>query len=317
MGNFLKSLFSSSGTAAQTKKEQKDFDVFKYDGLRAMRIGQVRYAVKCYEEALKIKEDKEVLQFLAAAYASLNETDEALRVIARFVESEPDDIPMRLMRASLFFQMAREQEAIDECLRVIAIDAAQPAAWFLMGRAKRNCKDPDGAIADLTQAITLKDDYADAYLLRGEILFEAHQAEKALLDAGTLIALLPEDEAAYLLRGRIREHLGDMAAAADDYNKVVHLNPFNEDASLASALLLIKAEKPDAAIALFDELLELNPDLAQAYRGRAMAKRLKGDEKAALEDDSRANELDAAEKETTAPETKPTNFNEIYKGGIY
>ena len=49
MGNFFKSLFSSSKAATpeeeKSKNDQKNFDILKYDGVRAQKIGQVAYAM--------------------------------------------------------------------------------------------------------------------------------------------------------------------------------------------------------------------------------------------------------------------------------
>ena len=60
MGNFFTSLFSSSkneDTAeGKIKNDQKNFDILKYDGVRAQKIGQVAYAIKCFTEALNIQE---------------------------------------------------------------------------------------------------------------------------------------------------------------------------------------------------------------------------------------------------------------------
>jgi hypothetical protein len=55
--NFLKALFGSSDTSAEDvekESEKKQFDLMKYDGVRAMKMGQFDYAVRCFEEALKV-----------------------------------------------------------------------------------------------------------------------------------------------------------------------------------------------------------------------------------------------------------------------
>lgn len=48
MGNFFTSLFSSSKPAEATedkaKNEQKNFDILKYDGVRAQKMGKLVYA---------------------------------------------------------------------------------------------------------------------------------------------------------------------------------------------------------------------------------------------------------------------------------
>jgi tetratricopeptide (TPR) repeat protein len=321
MGNFFKSLFSSSETKntvdIQEKNGQKNFDIFKYDGIRAMQMDRVPYAIKCYREALKIREDREVMQFLATAHASLHETGEALEVMHRLVELDPEDLNVRLIRAGLFYQEGKEREAIADCLHVLEKDDSQPAAWFIMGRAKKKQKDLTGAIADLTKAVKLKEDFADARLLRAESLFEANLANEALFDIDKLIETAPEEETVFLLRGRIYEYLGDLDAAADSYNRVVNLNPFNEEASLLKASLLINEGKPEEAIDLLSALIELKPESAQAYRERGKVKLLKGNIKDALEDERKADELEPVDTSEEVLEAKRTNFDDMYKGGIF
>lgn len=87
MGNFFKSLFSSSKAATpeeeKSKNDQKNFDILKYDGVRAQKIGQVAYAIKCFTEALKLQEDFETMTYLVAAYTTANKAEEALEVLNR------------------------------------------------------------------------------------------------------------------------------------------------------------------------------------------------------------------------------------------
>ena len=58
MGNFFKSLFSSSKAATpeeeKSKNDQKNFDILKYDGVRAQKIGQVAYAIKCDRKSTRL-----------------------------------------------------------------------------------------------------------------------------------------------------------------------------------------------------------------------------------------------------------------------
>ena len=54
---FLKSLLGLGGDDAAAKNDDnksKEFDVLKYDGVRALRMGQNDYAVKCFEHALQM-----------------------------------------------------------------------------------------------------------------------------------------------------------------------------------------------------------------------------------------------------------------------
>lgn len=213
MGNFFTSLFSSSKKNEDTveekvKNDQKNFDILKYDGVRAQKMGQVAYAIKCFTEALNIEEDFETMNYLVSAYSMTNETGKALDVLNRMVELEPEHVNTLLTRVSVLFMLDKDQEVIADCMRVIELDASNHLPWFLMAKAKRTTGDPLGAIADLTKAIALKDDFTDAYLLRAEILLAMKQGKEALPDIEKAISLAPEEETTYLVRGKIHESLG-------------------------------------------------------------------------------------------------------------
>ncbi|MDR2119077.1 MAG: tetratricopeptide repeat protein [Tannerellaceae bacterium] len=324
MGNFFKSLFPSSETeksaAAQEKENRKKFDVFKYDGVRAQRIGQIPYAIKCFREALKIREDVEVLQFLAAACAAIHDADEALLATNRLVELEPDNAATLLSRASLFYQTDQGNEAMADCLRVLEMDASNPVAWYLAGRIRKNSGDLTGAADAFTKATDSKPDFVEACLMRAAVLLEMNRPEEALAGMESLAELAPEEEAVYRLRGRIHEALDDLPSAADDYNRAIALNPFNEETYLLKGALLLRERKWEEAIAFFDEVIELNPSFSEAYRGRAKAKAaMGGDVDGAAADRQKADELEREkeqEKEGEEPAKRP-DFNDMYKGGIF
>ena len=67
---FWNSLFGGVTDPEEEKKaaDERNFDLLKYDGVKAMRIGQYEYAVKCFEKALQTKEDAEVRDYLSRAF---------------------------------------------------------------------------------------------------------------------------------------------------------------------------------------------------------------------------------------------------------
>ena len=64
MANFLKSLFFGETDESEETKLNRNFDVLKYDGIKALKIGKNTYAIRCFNEALKLK----VLEHLVGAY---------------------------------------------------------------------------------------------------------------------------------------------------------------------------------------------------------------------------------------------------------
>ena len=53
MANFLKSLFFGETDESEETKLNRNFDVLKYDGIKALKIGKYTYAIRCFNEAMK------------------------------------------------------------------------------------------------------------------------------------------------------------------------------------------------------------------------------------------------------------------------
>ena len=66
--NFLKKLFGTHHDETgekETETKEKNFDVLKYDGVRALHTGQYDYAIKCFRHALDIEDDLEIHDYLS------------------------------------------------------------------------------------------------------------------------------------------------------------------------------------------------------------------------------------------------------------
>lgn len=110
------------------------------------------------------------MSYLVSAYTMANDLGKAEDVLNRMVEMEPDHIATGLTRVNLLFMLDKDAEVITDCLHVIELEPSNHVAYFMMAKAKKATNDVFGAIADLTRSISLKEDFADAYLLRAEIL---------------------------------------------------------------------------------------------------------------------------------------------------
>ena len=64
---FFKSLFGGSNTpeTEKEKNDKKNFEILKYDGIRARHMGKLPYAIKCFEEAVAINDEMETLTLLS------------------------------------------------------------------------------------------------------------------------------------------------------------------------------------------------------------------------------------------------------------
>ena len=313
--SFFSSLFFQAKTEddQQQKTDQKNFDILKYDGIRAQRMGKTEYAVRCFTEALKIQKDLETMKYLMSACYTLNRHDQALETLHEMVETGEEPAVTLLLRANHFFTMEKYAEAASDCVQAIELEPDNYFAYFQLAKSECALGEPTRAIDHLDKATGIKDDFAEGYALRANIYLAMKRENDALADVEKLMELTPEDETAYLLRGRIYELLDDTDAAFADYQQAIELNPFNEEAWLMAGHLMLTREKYDEATVLFDEAIEHNEKFARAYAARALAKHQTGDHEGASADAKIAGELNPAEKEKPA---ENHNFDDLYKGNI-
>lgn len=295
---FLKSLFSGKSEAPadeQPKNSQKNFEIFKYDGMRAQRMGRTDYAIKCFTEALAIQEDFETMSYLAQVYIHTNNQNEACEILKDMTRIEPEHVPTYLNLANVCYMLEDYPAMAETAKKAIEIEEGNAMAHYLLGKADNGQGDSIMSIASLTKAIVLKEDFIEARLLRAEALIKMQQYKEAMEDIDAILAQDPEDENAILQRGKIKEGTGNKEEAEIDYRNVTELNPFNEQAFLYLGQLYITQQKLSEAIELFTEAIELNPNFAQAYHERGRAKLLNGDKEGSMEDMKKGLELNPKE----------------------
>ena len=284
-------IFSSLFGGSKKTEEEKNFDILKYDGIRAMRIGKLTYALKCFEEATAIQEDLETMQHQANTYIRVNRMDDARQLMNRMTEIASDQPLVFQSLASLCY-MQEDYKGMDEaCRKALALNDQDPATYFLSAKAAVGLSNGIQAIAMLTKAIMLNEEFVEAYQMRAEILWTMRQAKDANEDIEKLLRMNPEDENALLLKGEILAVSGEEEKALELIDQVLALNPFSEKAYILKGSYFLAKQAFDKALGVYDEALEINPNFAQAYHERGRVKLAKGDKQGSMEDMKRAIEL--------------------------
>ena len=286
-------IFSSlfGGNKKTEDNKEKNFDILKYDGIRAMRIGKLTYAIKCLEEATAIQEDLETMQHLVNVYIRVNQMDDARRLMNRMTELAPDQPLVFQSLASLCYMQEDYAGMNEACQKALALDDQNANHYFLSAKAAVGLKNGIQAIAMLTKAIMLNETFTEAYQMRAEILWAMCQAKDASEDIEKLLEMNPEDENALLLKGEILAVGGEEEQAMGLIDQVLALNPFCEKAYLLKGNYFLAQKEFDKAIEVYNEALEINPNFAQAYHERGRVKLAKGDKAGSMEDMKKAIEL--------------------------
>ena len=253
------------------EQEAKNFDLLKYDGVKAMKIGQTEYAVRCFQEALKVQEDLEIHDYLSQALLRLGELEGTLGELKLLAEAEPENKEIQKRIAQVAYMQEDYATMSLACERAMQLDAADAQVFFLNAQAQQGQQNPVAAIAMLTKAIALEPNYADAYLMRGRMLLAMGDKEGAEQDVAWLMEHVNDHEDILLLKARTEAALGRKDDAIATYTQVTEVNPFCIDAFRERGQLRFDAGDKKGAEADMQKVLELDPNQLADVNGEYSA----------------------------------------------
>ena len=132
--NFFKALFGGKEETSEEKKREeqaRNFDVLKYDGVKALRMNQWQQAVKCFTHALEIREDLECRDYLSQAFIQNNELLPAFEQLQKLAEEQPDNEEVFLRMAHVAYMMEDYGAMAQACEKALLIDKDDPQALYL------------------------------------------------------------------------------------------------------------------------------------------------------------------------------------------
>jgi tetratricopeptide (TPR) repeat protein len=261
--NFFKALFGSKPkTPEEDKKETEEhnFDVLKYDGKQAMMQGNAEYAVKCLTHALKIKDDPETRDYLSQALIRQGDLLMAYEHLQKLAETEPDNVKIYIRMANVAYMMEDYNAMSNACEKAMLVDKDMPELMYLYATACIGLKDSSNAVAMLTKAINLREDYGDAYLLRGETLLADGKLDDAAEDVAWLMERYSETEEVLMLNGRLEKAKGDTDKAMATFNSVIELNPFSIDAYRERAAIKLEQGDKEGHDEDMQKIQEMTPE---------------------------------------------------------
>lgn len=274
------------------KKSDKDFEVLKFDGVRALRQGQVTYAIQCLQNALQVKgislsadsgseakETQEILEvrdYLSQALIHHGELLPAYEQLQKLAEAQPDNKQIFVRMAQVAYMMEDYVAMSNACEKGMLIDKDDAHLLYLYAEACLGNGDLINTIAMLTKSILLseedKSQQAQSRLLRGDTLRKMGDLKGADEDAQWLLDIMEEPiEEVLLLKARLLHAEGKLDDAMLYYNKVVDANPFSATAfKERGAIYLEKGDKENAEKDM-QSFLEVNPKEAEAVNGEFQA----------------------------------------------
>lgn len=279
---FFSTLFGGRQLSPEEEKQEqeaKKFDLLKYDGVKAMKMGQADYAVRCFTEALKVHDDLEVHDYLSQVLLRQGNLDAAMNELRTLGDAEPENAQIQIRMAQVAYMQEDYATMETACQQATTLEPENAEPYFLHAQAMKGQQNPVGAIAMLTKAISLKEDYAEAYLLRGQTLLVMGDAASAETDADWLLEHVGDHEDVLLLKARVEAAKGQAQEAIRVYDKVIEVNPFQIDAFRERGRLRLDLGDKAGAEQDMQTVLELDPqqmaDVSGEYSAEGIEQRVK------------------------------------------
>lgn len=260
--NILKALFGGAEESPEEKKkaeETRRFEMFKYDGVKAAKMGQTEYAVRCYREALAIREDLEVRDFLAQALIRMGELDGAREQLQVLAAAEPDNLDIALLEARVAYMQGDYETMAAICGRAMEYHKDSAAVYYFCAKAHIGQGNTVVAVAMLTRAIALNPDLNEALLLRGNTLLGMGDTAGASGDVARLMETAADNEDVLMLAARVERAKGNAGAAIELYGRVIEVSPFNVDALHERGAIKYEQGDLEGAKKDMQEVFEIDP----------------------------------------------------------
>lgn len=261
---FWKAVFGGKELSPEEERheaEEHNFDLLKYDGVKAMKIGQNGYAVRCLQEALKVKEDLETRDYLQQALVNEGRLEEAMQELQVMAAAEPDNVNVMLQMAHVAFMLEDYGHMEEICRQALEVDSENGRAMLLSARAAIGLQQPEKAVETLTKAVDHYDVDADARLLRAHTLLGMGRVEEADADATWLVDYAGEHEDVLLLKAKVEMAKGCQEEAEKLLGMVIEVNPFSAEAYRCRGDLYAAMGREEEAENDRRQARELNPEL--------------------------------------------------------
>ncbi|XP_074273007.1 protein SLOW GREEN 1, chloroplastic [Silene latifolia] len=176
------------------------------------------------------------------------EDEEALKILGKLVEAQPNEMEWKFMLARLYNEMGKTQEARNVFEDILSINPLSFEALFENALLMDRCGEGEAVISRLERALRIAIDESkakearDVKLIMAQIQFLQKNVDEALSSYDELAKEDPKDFRPYFCKGMIYSLLDRNAEAKEQFAKYKELSPkkFEVEGYLRSPLSRMK-----------------------------------------------------------------------------
>lgn len=225
-----------------------------------------------------------------------NAVQVARAVYAEALAGAPNDHRLHENFAEFLEAVGDAPQALAEWTRVRELLPHHHVAYFQCGRIALRLRDLNEAEKQLTQAVTLRPDLAEGWLILGQVETLRGDHARALEHFERERRLAPRDPRAYYHIGKACSDLGRRSEAIGHFQHAVQLNPAYWEAHYMLGEELAFAGETALARKQFEIVIRLNPGYAMAHLNLGVALFQAGERETAVKRFEEAYRLDPSNK---------------------
>jgi arylsulfatase A-like enzyme/Tfp pilus assembly protein PilF len=208
---------------------------------------------------------------MAEGASSNREYDEALMRLDEVIAEDPGIMEARQVRANIYLQLDRAEEAAEECKEALKIDPEYNAAIFTLAQAYKKLKKYDEAVAGFERAIQIDPRDAKPHVNLGEVFSEIRDFDRAIVHLEKAISIDPEHSSlAHNNLGAAFLEKKMFERAEAELLKALEMRPRIPDAHHNLALLYEERGDPKRAMEEYKKEIEIHPGAHPAHFNLAL-----------------------------------------------
>jgi tetratricopeptide (TPR) repeat protein len=280
--------------------------------------GKFDLALKYLDEAVKADPNNPEGYAARGAVRTLNrQWDKAIADFDESLRLKPNDVDTLVNRGGAWGEKGDVDKAVKDLNEAIRLDPRNVMAFYNRG-VYRAARQPDLALADFTDALRLNPAHPQALVFRAQLWANKYEWKKAVKDLDELIRVCPNPvslgassipggktfffersgpvtpASLYQLRGRYRLEAEDSEGALADFDKVLELEPNVVESHLQRAKVFWKRREYEKVVDACEAAIRLKVQSATlfVFCGNARTRCAKRDYERALKDYDEALKLD-------------------------
>lgn len=234
--------------------------------------GNLKFALLDYEKAYHLDStDATIALGLSDCLFEVNNADGAIGILLNYLRTDPQNTDILFNLGIDYFLLPKPQyqKAIDAFNEVLKIDIQYADAYFYKGLAYKETGDTVKAISNFQTTVEVDPDYFDAYMQLG-LIYAAKKDDIAINYFNNALEVNDTSSEANYAKAKYFQDKGQFSTAIQYYRDMIVKNPQDADAIYNLATIYFGIDSIEKAYYFYDLTIKQSPAKASAYYGKGL-----------------------------------------------